>query len=66
MNTSTLIDVVAMLDTRIANLEKIGNLYLNKKIYVKHEEYKARAHELQMLSDQLQIGIDADIASIEQ
>lgn len=65
MNTNTLIDVVAMLDTRIELLEKVGTLYLNKKIWRKHEEHKARANELRMFSNQLQKAIEADVAAME-
>jgi hypothetical protein len=65
MNTETLMNVVAMIDLRIANLSKIGNLYLNKEVWDKYEEYKARANELQMLNDHLQSAIEADIAAME-
>jgi hypothetical protein len=65
MDTETLMNVVAMIDLRIANLSKIGNLYLNKEVWDKYEEYKARANELQMLNDHLQSAIEADIAAME-
>jgi hypothetical protein len=65
MDTETLMNVVAMIDLRIANLSKIGNLYLNKEVWDKYEEYKARANELQMLNDHLQSAIEADIVAME-
>jgi|LakMenEpi03Aug12_release.lakeMendotaPanAssembly.Ray.scaffolds.fasta_scaffold2170803_2 hypothetical protein len=55
MDTGTLIDVVAMIDARIAVLEALADSD------IKH----ARLYELQQLSNYLQKGIEAGVSKAE-
>jgi hypothetical protein len=58
MDKGTLIDVVAMIDARVASLNK----YIEK---YNEDTAHAQVFELQRLSKHLQVAIDADIASME-
>ena len=55
MDTGTLIEVVAMIDARIAVLETLADSD------IKH----ARLYELQQLSNHLQKGIEAEVSKAE-
>jgi hypothetical protein len=70
MKTGTLIDVVAMVDARIDQLNKdkkaidaSGYSVLSKKLSL--ERLAGAISELELLSNHLQIKIDADIAAME-
>jgi hypothetical protein len=70
MNTETLIDIVAMIDARIDQLNKdkkaidaSGYSVLSKRLSL--ERLAGAMSELELLSNHLQIKIDADVAAIE-
>ena len=56
MDKGTLIDVVAMIDARI-------NMY--QKVDANDPFYKGAVVALSSLSEELQLGIDADVAAME-
>ena len=56
MDKGTLIDVVAMIDARI-------NMY--QKVDANNPFYKGAVVALSSLSEELQLGIDADVAAME-
>jgi hypothetical protein len=58
MDKGTLIDVVAMIDARVASLNK----YIEN---TNEDTAHAQVFELQRLSKHLQVAIDADIAAME-
>lgn len=56
MDKGTLIDVIAMIDARI-------NMY--QKVDANDPFYKGAVVALSSLSEELQLGIDADVAAME-
>jgi hypothetical protein len=68
MDTSTLIDVVKMLDSRINKLyyqDKPELASNDNTLPWEHDELSGAILELMRFRDYLQLAIDADVASIE-